>query len=103
MTAVMTPEQLDAIVVLPARVLNSLDVRERAFRTVVVTDPDAGDLHVRWRIKSNPAVWRWRCDIDGPTADPDCIHAWSAAIHLAEHLLGLTRLPALQPVTEGTR
>lgn len=102
-TAAATPEQLDAVPVLPARVINSVEQRERAFRTLVVDDPDHGAIHVRWRVKADQRAWRWKCDLHGMTTDPDCVCAWSAAIHLAENLLGLTRLPALQPVPEGLR
>lgn len=61
---------------------------------LTVFDPDIGGVSVRW---FGDREARWRCRKDGDQIEPDCAHTFSAALHLAEHLFGLTRMPELNP------
>lgn len=66
---------------------------------VTVDDPDAGEVRVRWRLyRAEP----WRCDACGSMATTDCLHTFAAALLLGEQFFGLTRLPELEPIQEGT-
>lgn len=68
-------------------------------RHVIVTDPDVGPVSVRWYLgRAEP----WRCRECGLLAEASCPHTFSAALLLAETLLGLTRAPELQHTDEGT-
>jgi len=53
--------------------------------------------HVRVRFDARKPSRRWECGIHGRQPDPVCVHTFSAALLLAEQLLGLTRVAELQP------
>lgn len=78
--------------VLPARIVRPSS-RQRTDRLVIVADPD-GEVEVRWRLgRADP----WRCGAHGPQPRVACAHAFAAALLLADDLLGLTRVPELNP------
>lgn len=64
----------------------------------LVTDPDLGEVRVKWR-HGHPTPWR--CDACGTQQAVECLHTFSAAVTLAEELLGLTRIPELAPATQA--
>lgn len=71
-------------------------------RLVMVADPDAGNIPVRWRSQpenSNADPWIWSCRIHGHQTEVECVHTFYAALHLAGTLLGLTRA---EPPTDPT-
>lgn len=73
---------------------------DRPDRLLLVADPDLGDVPVRWKL--TPGANVWRCGACGSQSMADCIHAFSAAIHLAERLLGLVARPEyVTHTTEG--
>lgn len=61
-------------------------------RVAFVTDPDLGDVRVRWQLGGESP---WRCDACGRLDAADCAHTFAAGLLLAEQLLGLTRVPEL--------
>lgn len=65
----------------------------RPDRLVIVHDPDAGPIAVRWRLGTPGAMWK--CTACGPMNAADCAHTFSAGIRLAADLLGLN--PAIHP------
>jgi hypothetical protein len=72
--------------------------RYAATELFVTVDDPAGAVRVRWRLgRAQP----WRCDSCGPQTTTACVHTFAAGLLLAEDLLGLTRLPELDP-TKGT-
>jgi hypothetical protein len=83
--------------VLPASlVVDSSDPRYEYL--VRVADPaEPSPVLVRWKLGRREP---WRCVVHGRQAEVECEHTFAAGLLLAEHLLGLTRMPELQP--EGT-
>lgn len=67
---------------------------------VTVDDPDVGGVSVRW---FGDREARWRCGIDGDQSEPDCAHTFAAALLLAEHVFGLTRVPELNPTPDNRK
>jgi hypothetical protein len=65
-------------------------------KLVIVEDPDAGPVVVRWLAGSE----HWRCGRCGPMSRAGCEHTFSAGLALAESMFGLSRRPDLQPTTE---
>lgn len=66
---------------------------ENHSRVRIVTDPDLGDVLVRWRnLLPHQSGNRWRCRGCGVRSSlaNACPHILAAAIDLAEDLLGLT-------------
>jgi hypothetical protein len=79
--------------VLPAEVMGRA-LRKSLDRRVVIQDPEAGPVTVRWQLgREQP----WRCSDCGPMTDAECQHTFAAGLVLAEQLLGLTRLPEYEP------
>jgi hypothetical protein len=78
--------------VYPARGVDLNTGRKRNDRLVIVTDPDAGEVRVRWNLARDEV---WRCETCGPMQGAECPHTFSAGLLLAEDLLGLTRVPEL--------
>lgn len=75
----------------------------RVDHLLVVTDPDLGEVSVRWRIPDNPYAWTWRCPPCGlRSRTAACRHTFSAAIELAGRLLGLKAV-AVTPPQGATR
>lgn len=70
----------------------------RAPEYIVTVDDPAGPVRVRWRLFRSVG---WRCDLCGPMTTTDCMHTFAAALLLGEEFFGLTRLPELEPTTEG--
>lgn len=79
--------------VLAARLHGEQDARRPA-RLVIVNDPEVGDVRVRWRVRSSlsPAR-RYHCANCGPQVRAECAHTFSAALALAEDLLGIKAAP----------
>lgn len=94
----MTSNLSAAVVrVLPVSIPGSFKI-ERTDRLLLVEDPDLGTVPVRWRL--SPSTQIWRCSACGPQSEAGCRHAFSAALHLAQSLLGLTPNPdAVAPAT----
>lgn len=63
---------------------------DRPDRLLLVEDPEAGVITVRWRL--TPSAHIWRCGSCGRMTAADCPHTFSAALFLARDLLGLTPL-----------
>lgn len=83
--------------ILPAAIIGRTQPPKSLDRRVVVTDPVDGRVNVRWQLgRTEP----WRCSACGAMAEAACMHTFSAGVVLAEALLGLTRVPELNP-TEG--
>lgn len=82
--------------VLPARVLPAPEMR-LPDRVVAVTDELGAEVLVRWRLVRSGDAWRWRCAACGPQVEAGCAHTFAAGLALAEELLGLTRVPELEP------
>ena len=79
---------------MPSRLMGHAYARRDDSRHVIVTDPDLGTVHVRWVLgRAQP----WRCTACGPMTEAGCAHTFSAGVTLAEALLGLTRVPELEP------
>jgi hypothetical protein len=78
--------------VLPAEIVDSTGPPSE--QMVRVTDPGRGVVLVRWKLGRREP---WRCVIHGRQAETECNHTFTAGLLLAEHLLGLTRMPELQP------
>ena len=66
----------------------------KAASRLVVVEDDGTSLRVRWQFGRKPT---WRCDACGPMDGADCPHTFAAGLALAESLLGLTRVPQLNP------
>jgi hypothetical protein len=66
-------------------------------RRVMVDDP-AGPVAVRWFPDSGHR--RWRCRLHGDQDQTECPHTFAAAVLLAEQLLGLARIPDLDPTAQ---
>lgn len=58
----------------------------RPDRLVLVDDPEAGYVAVRWYLDQSP---KWRCKACGPQEVVECIHTFAAAVRLSADLLGL--------------
>ena len=86
--------------VMAAQLMGPAAPRRATQRHYMVTDPDIGQVSVRWHLGRELP---WRCREHGLMATADCPHVFSAALLLAEQALGLTRIPELQPTSEGTR
>lgn len=78
--------------ILPATEVTLTSASKDLDRLVRVEDPERGAVSVRWRLgRADP----WRCAACGPSTEANCPHTFSAALLLAETLLGLTRVPEL--------
>jgi hypothetical protein len=79
--------------VMAAHLMGPAAPRKGLDRHVIVKDPDVGPVSVRWYLgRAEP----WRCRECGLLAEASCPHTFSAALLLAETLLGLTRAPELR-------
>lgn len=82
---------------LPARIAGGPDWRTDTV-LVLITDPDLGEVAVRWRVPPHPAAWAWRCTAcDTTTTVAECAHTFAAGVHLARELLGLTTVGIVPP------
>ena len=89
-TAVPTPAAAEYHV-LPARHLRT---PRGGTQHLEVDDPDLGPVFVRWRLGASSPFY---CDDCGGQTEPQCRHAFAAALLLAELLLGLHRTAAYEP------
>jgi hypothetical protein len=84
---------------MPARLMGRATARRDLERHIVVADPIAGPVNVRFFIGRDEP---WRCRLCGQQATATCPHAFSAALELAESLLGLVRADAYEPQPKET-
>lgn len=82
--------------VLPAVMVELNRDRRQTDWLVRVTDPAIENVSVRWNSR-RPG--EFRCSICGLQDEARCAHAFSAALLLAEQLLGLHRVAELHPIT----
>lgn len=64
-------------------------------RLLLVADPVAGAVAVRWELGRVPM---WRCKPCGPQYEVECAHTFAAALRLAQDLLGLE---PTHPIPDG--
>jgi len=69
----------------------------RLDRLLIVDDPTAGEVAVRWTLAYDVPLWR--CKACGPQPAANCVHTFSAAIRLSTDILGLN--PVVN-INEGT-
>jgi hypothetical protein len=53
---------------------------------LIVADPVIEEVRVHWSMSQR----RWKCAVHGPSERADCWHTYSAALLLADRLLGIT-------------